>query len=437
MSAVPRTARVRALVLAAGLGERLRPLTDESPKCLVPFLGRPLLDYWMSHLADAGVHEVAVNVHAHADRVEAYLERVATRGGLEITRLREPELLGSAGTLAANRDFLAGADLVLVVYADNLSSLDLASMLDFHRGHPLPATVALFAPPDLSATGVAVLDEAGTIVEFEEKPARPRGTWANAGVYVFDRAILDELEAGDRDIGGDLLPRLVGRMRGWTWHERHVDIGTPEAYAAARRGAEDILARRGFDGAGNRAAVFLDRDGTLIEHVHYLDDPGQVRLLPGAAESIAALRRAGYATVVVTNQSAVGRGILTEEGLHRIHGRFRNLLAERGAAVDGIYYSTFVPGSGDRTEIEHPDRKPGPGLLQRAADELGLDLSSSWMVGDMLSDALAGRNAGLRGSLLVQTGVSEPANGGEFPILADMPAVAAHILRHDPRRGSA
>ena len=153
-----------------------------------------------------------------------------------------------------------------------------------------------------------------------------------------------------------------------------------------------------------RAAVFLDRDGTLIEHVHYLNEPQQVRLLPGGPEAVRNLQALDFACVVVTNQSAVGRGILTLDRLDQIHREMHRQLAEHGVRLDGVYYCPVAPTSRDRTSIDHPDRKPGPGMLLRAARDLVLDLERSWMVGDMYSDVLAGRNAGCRGTVLVRTG---------------------------------
>ena len=156
-----------------------------------------------------------------------------------------------------------------------------------------------------------------------------------------------------------------------------------------------------------RPAVFLDRDGTLIEHVPYLSDPALVRLLPGAAEALKKLRRAGFAVVLVTNQSAIGRGMLTEDRLDQIHTEMRRQLAACGATIDGIYYCPVAPDSDDRSVVEHPDRKPGPGMLLRAAADLKLDLAASWMVGDLISDVFAGLNAGCR-SILLESGQTPP-----------------------------
>ena len=152
-----------------------------------------------------------------------------------------------------------------------------------------------------------------------------------------------------------------------------------------------------------RPAVFLDRDGTLIELVHHLTDPAEVALIPGAGDAVRRLREAGFAVVIVTNQSVIGRGRLDEPGLGRIHSEMNRQLAAEGAAIDGLYFCPLAPTQTDPTVIEDPMRKPGPGMLLQAARDMGLGLASSFMVGDTVSDMLAGRHAGAR-TILVRTG---------------------------------
>jgi D,D-heptose 1,7-bisphosphate phosphatase len=396
---------VKAILLAGGLGTRLRPLTDTTPKCLVPIGGRPLLDYWIDRLVEAGVREARINTHALAEQVRAYIAEVNRAGRLRLVESYEPELLGSAGTIAANASLADDAEAIVIIYADNFSDVDLRQMLAFHRDHDDPFTMLLFHAPNPRACGIAELDGQGRIVSFVEKPEEPRSDLANAGVYIVDADAYREI-AGQKafDLGFEVLPRFVGRMRGWAWGGYHLDIGTFAALERARRDAPAILAGRRADREAPRRAIFLDRDGTLIEQVHYLSDPRDVRLLPGVAEALRRFRAAGFALVVVTNQSAIGRGILTEARLHEIHEEMARQLAAEDLAVDAIYYCPETPSGDDRTTVEHGDRKPGPGMLIRAAGEKGLDLASSWMVGDMISDVLAGINAGCRGGILVRTG---------------------------------
>lgn len=162
-----------------------------------------------------------------------------------------------------------------------------------------------------------------------------------------------------------------------------------------------------------QGAVFLDRDGTVIELVHHLTAPADVRLIDGAAQAIADLRASGYLIILVTNQSVIGRGLLTETGLEAVHDVMcKQLLEAADATVDGIYFCPLKPGTKDPTIIEDPMRKPGPGMLLQAAREQHLDLARSWMVGDTVSDMWAGRHAGCK-TMLVKTGYGENVNSSD------------------------
>lgn len=157
-----------------------------------------------------------------------------------------------------------------------------------------------------------------------------------------------------------------------------------------------------------RPALFLDRDGTLIEEREYLSEPSEIALIPGAAAALMELRDAGFALVLVTNQSAVGRGWLTEAKLGEIHVELERLLEDANVTLDAIYFCPDLDAEGDASPASpHADRKPGAGMLIRAAKDLNLDLAESWMVGDHVRDLVAGRNAGCRGNLLVLTGHGE------------------------------
>jgi mannose-1-phosphate guanylyltransferase len=212
------------------------------PKCLVPICGRHLIDYWFDRLVRAGIRRVRVNNHHLPEAVRAHLEVVSAEGSLDVQEAYEPELLGSAGTVAANRDLADGAEDVIVVYADNLSDVDLVELVRFHRSHPDPLTMMLFHTPYPERCGIAELDCEGRVVTFEEKPERPSSDLANAGVYVVSADAYREIADMEVfDFGFDVLPRFVGRMRGWAHPGYHRDIGTHESLEQARRDAPDVF----------------------------------------------------------------------------------------------------------------------------------------------------------------------------------------------------
>jgi mannose-1-phosphate guanylyltransferase len=219
---------VRAYLLAAGLGTRLGEITRTTPKCLLPVGGVPLLSRWFDQLARAGVDAVLVNTHHLAEQVRAFV--ASCRPPLAVSLVFEERLLGSAGTLAANRDFAGDGRPFLVVYADNASTVSLRDLVKAHRDD-LAATLGLFRVPDPRNRGVVCLDAEGRIVEFAEKPAHPRSDLAWAGLLVAGPELLDAIpESVPCDLGHDVFPGLVGRMRGVPIEGYHADIGTPESY---------------------------------------------------------------------------------------------------------------------------------------------------------------------------------------------------------------
>jgi len=223
---------MKAIILAAGLGTRLRPITLTTPKCLVPINGVPLLEIWLRECERAGVDAVLVNTHHLAERVEEF---VAARRGVPVTLAYEPTLLGSAGTIAANWSFVEGEESFVVVYADNLTTFPLADLIAFHGTHDRIASMALFRSPNPSACGVVEMDAAGLVVGFWEKPANPRSDLVNAGLYVFRAPVRRYLPAEvPADVGRSLMPALVGQANGLPIRGYFVDIGTLENYERAQ-----------------------------------------------------------------------------------------------------------------------------------------------------------------------------------------------------------
>lgn len=159
-----------------------------------------------------------------------------------------------------------------------------------------------------------------------------------------------------------------------------------------------------------RPAIFLDRDGVVIDDVHYLASPAQVRLIPGSADAIASLNRAGWPVVVVTNQSGVARGLFTTDGVHAVHEHLSEQLAGYGAKIEAYYFCPHYPTADvPAYRVDCSCRKPKPGMLLQAAEELGLDLTQSWMIGDKVSDLAAGAAAGAS-TILVRTGHGAATN---------------------------
>ena len=183
-----------------------------------------------------------------------------------------------------------------------------------------------------------------------------------------------------------------------------------------------------------RAAVFLDRDATLIHDRHYLSDPAGVALLPGAAEAISRLNRAGLFVVLVTNQSGIGRGMYGEEEYRAVHARLVALLAAEGARLDADYHCPLAPDAPDPEAM----RNPGAGMFRRAAREHGLDPAAAWYVGDRARDVAPAGALGGRG-VLVRGAQTEPNAAGSRGVVAvvDSLAEAVALILAEAGRGGA
>ncbi len=226
---------IPALLLAAGLGTRLVPLTNRIPKCLVPIHGKPLLEYWLDLLGNAGMTPLIVNTHHHAGAVWEFAAESPWRDRLFV--VHENELLGTGGTMMANRGLLEHG-VFFVAHADNLSRFRFEDFLLAHSTRPSVCvmTMMLFRTPTPQTCGIVETDERGVAVAFHEKVEDPPGNLANAAVYLMEPEVLDILAAVGKekpDISLDLVPRCLGRINTWLNTGYHRDIGTPESYQAA------------------------------------------------------------------------------------------------------------------------------------------------------------------------------------------------------------
>ena len=227
---------MRALVLAAGEGRRLRPLTLRMPKPMVPVGGRPVLEHLLALLRRHGIDEVAINLHHRPDAIVDHFGD-GRRFGVSITYSREARLLGSAGAARALDAFLA--DTFLVLYGDVLTDADLSALAARHRTTGAAGTIGVYAVPDPERCGIVALDPAGRVTRFVEKPAPDAGlgNLANSGILVLEPSVLREIPPDQPyDLGLHLFPRLLERgvpLFGERLDGYILDIGSPDRLAQA------------------------------------------------------------------------------------------------------------------------------------------------------------------------------------------------------------
>ena len=234
---------MKALLLAGGLGTRLRPITDSIPKCLVPIHGKVLLEYWLENLSSVGIDEFLINTHYFHEQVESFIQNSKYKD--KVTLSYEKELLNTGGTLLKNKDFFQDEPFMLI-HADNLSFCDFDAFIASHRNRPngCEITMMTFKTPDPSSCGIVELDSNLVVQKFYEKVQNPPSNLANGAVYICEPSLFDFLESLKKeniDFSNDVLPAFLGKINTFLNDVYHRDIGTLESYALSQIEIQNII----------------------------------------------------------------------------------------------------------------------------------------------------------------------------------------------------
>lgn len=226
---------MKAILLAAGYGTRLRPLTYTIPKCLVPIKNVPLLQIWLDRLSEAGVDSFLINTHYLSEKVADFAENSEYRD--KIILAHESELLGTAGTLIKNLNFFGEEDGMLI-HADNYCLADLGTFIFAHKNRPKRClmTIMTFRTDNPSSCGIVEVNEECVVTGFYEKTVNPPGNLANCAVYILSKEILSFIQkelSFAKDFSTEILPLFLGRVYTYETKELFMDIGTPEVYVFA------------------------------------------------------------------------------------------------------------------------------------------------------------------------------------------------------------
>lgn len=404
---------MKAVIQAGGKGTRISEITgDVIPKPMLEISGYPILYHQMMNLKKNGITDITVIIGHLGNVIKDYFGD-GKQFGLNISYVEEDpqKPLGTAGSLYFLKDKLKENFVFLL--ADVFIDIDFEKMEQYHIANNADVTL-LTHPNGHPFDSDLVVEEGGVVKAFDYK-SNDRTTYnyknlVNAGVMIFSPSVFKYLtELKKYNYEKDIIVPLIneGKVVSYKSSEYAKDMGTPERY---RRVQEDY--NSGICDAKNLAnkqkAIFLDRDGTINEYVGFLRKEEDFRLIPGVSEAIKKINNSGYLAIVVTNQPVIARGEVTEEELEEIHKKMETLLGLDGAYIDDIYYCPHHPDKGFEGEIpelkiECDCRKPKTGMLEKAAREHNIDLSSSIMIGDSTLDIKMAENAGMQ-SVLLKTG---------------------------------
>jgi D-glycero-D-manno-heptose 1,7-bisphosphate phosphatase len=409
------------------------------PKPMIPIAGKPVLEHEIESLRKQGITDILLTVGHLGQVIIEYFgdgsgvsPATGQPFGVNIEYFFEQKPLGNAGALFQLKEKLT--EDFLLLNADALFEVDFNRFVAFHKAHGGWAT--LFTHPNSHPydSGLIVADEQGVVQKWlakeDERPEYYQNR-VNAGLHVLSPKVLDvALETEKVDLDRQLLKPLAGTGKMFVYDspEYVKDMGTPERYAAVCRDyAAGIVRAKNLQ--NKQKAIFLDRDGTLNEYVGFVRTPEELHLLPTAAQAVRTINGAGYLAIVVTNQPVIARGEVTVAQLEKIHNKLETLLGLQGAYLDRIYYCPHHPHNGYAGEIPELKidcncRKPKPGMLLKAAQELNIDLSASWMIGDSENDIAAGRAAGCKTILLG----NEEKPSGQDDMASDLLQAVLRIL---------
>lgn len=419
---------MKVIIMAGGKGTRIQSIASDIPKPLIPIQGMPVLEREIISLRDQGFTDIILTIGYMAEKIKSYFGN-GSKWGVKIEYFVEDKPFGNAGALF----FLDLKEDFLLLNADAVFDVDFNRMVAFHKQHG--GLVTLFTHPNSHPydSGLIISGENGEVKKWlakeDERPLYYKNR-VNAGLHIISPKVLEMSGVNNEEIGKEIdgkvkkvdLDRQIlkplcgtGMMFCYDSPEYVKDMGTPERFHQVE---EDF--KKGVVQAKNlknkQKAIFLDRDGTINKYVGFLRKEEEFDLLPGVADAIKKINKSGYLAIVVTNQPVIARGEVTFEGLETIHNKMETLLGKEGAYLDGIYFCPHHPHSGYEGEVKELKidcdcRKPKPGMLLKAAEDLNIDLEKSWMIGDSDSDVQTGNVAGCTGIKIEEGGLLEAVRG--------------------------
>ena len=406
-----------ALIQAGGAGTRLKDITGDLPKPMVPIAGKPILQWQIESLVRSGVYQVWIVCPKVSTAIQDYFGD-GSKFGVKLHYLVEEKPLGTGGAL-----FYAAQTIkedFLLLFGDLMLDVDWERFYKFHKRHQ--GVITTFAHPNSHPydSDVLVADNESKVVHILSKK-EPRDSYyenlTNAGLYVVSNALLDTFREMDEPIKMDfekdlLAPTIYADgVYAYRSSEYVKDCGTPDRYISVGKDCENgVVASRNL--SRPQRAIFLDRDGVINVFGNFVTSPDMLRIKEDAPRAIRKINESRYLAICVTNQPVVARGETSFATLKEIHNKMEDLLGEQGSYLNDLYFCPHHPDKGFEGEvpelkIDCDCRKPKIGMLKKAEKDYHIDLSASWMVGDTHQDIQTGINAGCR-TILVTSGDPNP-----------------------------
>jgi D,D-heptose 1,7-bisphosphate phosphatase len=401
----------QAVILAGGKGSRLKTVSDDLPKSMVPIKGKPLLQYLIEQCVRYNILDIKILVSYKKEFIKKYFGD-GSKFGVVIQYIVEDTPKGTAGALINALPELN--DNFIVIYGDTFFDIDLREFSNFHFDKGGDVSIFLHPNDHPYDSDLVEINSNFLVQSIHSYPHNNqwRQNLVNAAIYIFNKNSLYgvQLTSERPDIAKDLFPQMLvsnKKIYGYISTEYIKDMGTPERLSKVDR---DITSGKvaSLVKKKPKIAIFLDRDGTINQEVNHLSSLDKFELIEGVGDAIHQINLSGILAIVVTNQPVIARGELNDYELKLIHNKMDTLLGKYGAYIDRLYYCPHHTDSGFEGEIKALKfdcdcRKPNIGMFLKAKNDLNIQLEKSWVVGDSTRDILGAKNAGMK-SILVRTG---------------------------------
>jgi D-glycero-alpha-D-manno-heptose 1-phosphate guanylyltransferase len=376
------------LILAGGLGTRLRSVVPDLPKCMAPVAGRPFLFYVINYLRSQGIEKFIFSLGYKHEVIEDYLKDQFSTLQYECTIEEEPLGTGGAIYLACQK---ATATNIIIVNGDTLFKIETYTLFQHHNGQEADCTLALKPMTNFDRYGVVMVNGNGTVTDFKEKQFYQSGL-INGGVYLLNvKSFLAKKFPVTFSFEKDYLEKYYryGKISGVVQDNYFIDIGIPDDYERVQEELKQSpLDLRKVD---KNWTLFLDRDGVLNEDKvgSYIFNPSEYVFYSGVPESFKLFKEKFGRIVIATNQRGVGRGLMSVADLDEVHQKMLAVIEKSGGKIDAIFYASSINN-------DDPVRKPNPGMAIKAKEMFPeIDFARAIMIGNNISDMQFGRNAGM------------------------------------------
>jgi D-glycero-alpha-D-manno-heptose 1-phosphate guanylyltransferase len=387
---------MEVIVLAGGLGTRLRSVVSEVPKCMAPIDGKPFLQCLLNYLNRFDISRVILSVGYLREVVFAWVKTHKTDYSFEIDFAVEKEPLGTGGGIALAMSYAKDSN-ILIVNGDTFFNVDLDLFYSEHLKGRSNISIALKPMKDFDRYGNVILKDNGIISEFKEKEHCSEG-FINGGIYAVDcnAHIFDGLPDKFSFETAVLKPKAENEdVRGFIHDDYFIDIGIPTDYEKAQTELPELekimsVARNEYPGL---MTLFLDRDGVInrLRPHDYVKTWSEFEFMPGILEALAIFAKEFKHIILVTNQRGVGKGLMSKEDLDAIHERMCSIIKMHGGRIDKIYECSAL------VDTDH-NRKPNIGMFEQACKDFpDITPETSLMIGDADSDMQFASNCGMKG----------------------------------------